>query len=76
MPEGNERAEKLVEATVLRSLPHELFRVELEGQSQVTAHIGAKSRSEFLRLLPGDRVKVVLSPRDPGRGRIVERCRA
>ena len=76
MPEGNERAEKLVEATVLRSLPRELFRVELEGRSQVTAHIGAKSRSEFLRLLPGDRVKVVLSPRDPGRGRIVERCRA
>ena len=76
MPEGNERAEKMVEATVLRSLPHELFRVELEGRSQVTAHIGAKSRSEFLRLLPGDRVKVVLSPRDPGRGRIVERCRA
>jgi translation initiation factor IF-1 len=76
MPKGNENAERQVEATVLRSLPQELFCVELEGRLQVTAHLGAKSRSEFLRLLPGDRVKVVLSPRDPGRGRIVERCKA
>jgi translation initiation factor IF-1 len=68
--------ERLVEATVVRPLPNELFCVELDGRSRLTAHLGAKSRSEFLRLLPGDRVKVALSPRDPGRGRIVERCKA
>lgn len=76
MPERSERLEREVEATVVRSLPHELFCVEVEGRSQVTAHVRAKSRNDFLRLLPGDRVKVILSPRDPGRGRIVERCRA
>lgn len=76
MPETIERSENEVEATVIRMLPHELFCVELDGRSRVTAHLGPKSRGEFLRLLPGDRVKVILSPRDPGRGRIVERCKA
>ena len=64
-----------MEAEVVEALPHDLCRLELlDGKSLVTAHISPRSEKDFLRLLPGDRVRVQLSPRDPRRGRIVKRC--
>jgi translation initiation factor IF-1 len=63
-----------VTATVLETLPNAMFKVELEdGQHQVLAHISGKMRKNFIRILPGDRVLVELSPYDLGRGRITYR---
>jgi translation initiation factor IF-1 len=62
-----------VEGTVLESLPHGLFRVGLERQRQVTAHVPSGPRRNFIRVLVGDRVRVELSRRDLNRGRIVEK---
>lgn len=64
-----------VEATVVETLPNAMFRVELENQHQALAHISGKMRKHFIRILPGDRVLVELSPYDPTRGRIVYRLR-
>jgi len=61
----------LRKATVLEPLPNALYRVELEDTSRVVAHVGARHNKDFLRLLPGDRVEVELSPLDYGRGRVV-----
>ena len=62
-----------VTATVLEELPNGLYRVELENRQQVRAHpVGAVKR-DFVRLRPGDRVRVELSPQDWTRGRIVGR---
>jgi len=58
-------------ATVLEELPRLLFRVELEDRRQVLCHVAGKMRRNFVRLLPGDRVTVELSPHDAARGRIV-----
>ena len=58
-------------ATVVEALPNALYRVELEDTNRVVAHVGARHKKDFLRLLPGDRVEVELSPRDYGRGRVV-----
>jgi translation initiation factor IF-1 len=52
-----------------------MFRVELENGHQVLTHISGKMRKHFIRILPGDRVRVELSPYDLGRGRIVYRLR-
>ncbi len=62
-----------VEATVLESLPNAMFRVELENKHRVLAHISGKMRKHFIRILPGDRVLVELSPYDLTRGRIIYR---
>lgn len=63
-----------VTATVLETLPNAMFKVELEdGQHQVLAHISGKMRKNFIRILPGDRVLVELSPYDLNRGRITYR---
>ncbi|MFQ6673534.1 MAG: translation initiation factor IF-1 [Fidelibacterota bacterium] len=62
-----------VEATVLESLPNAMFRVELENHHKVLVHISGKMRKHFIRILPGDRVLVELSPYDLTRGRIVYR---
>ncbi len=63
-------------ATVLETLPNAMFKVELENnQHQVLAHISGKMRKNFIRILPGDRVQVELSPYDLGRGRITYRYR-
>lgn len=65
-----------VEATVTESLPNAMFKVELEeNKHQVLAHISGKMRKHFIRILPGDRVLVELSPYDLSRGRIVYRMR-
>ncbi len=62
-----------VQATVLETLPNAMFRVELENKHQVLAHISGRMRKNFIKILPGDRVLVELSPYDLTRGRIVYR---
>ncbi|MGD2113682.1 MAG: translation initiation factor IF-1 [Acidobacteriota bacterium] len=64
-----------VEATVIEALPNAMFRVELDSGHKVLAHISGKMRKHFIRILPGDRVRVELSPYDLSRGRIVFRLR-
>lgn len=63
-------------AKVIEALPNDLFRVELENRSPVLAHVSSRRQNDFLRLLPGDRVRVSLSPSDHTRGRIVGRCKS
>lgn len=60
-------------ATVIEPLPNAMFRVELENKHRVLAHISGKMRKNFIRILPGDKVAVELSPYDLTRGRIVYR---
>ncbi len=62
-----------VEGRVLEPLPNAMFRVELENGHRVLAHISGKMRMHYIRILPGDRVVVELSPYDLNRGRIVYR---
>ena len=62
-----------VEGTVLEPLPNAMFRVVLENGHKVLAHISGKMRMNFIRILPGDRVMVELSPYDLNRGRITYR---
>lgn len=61
------------EGTVIEPLPNAMFRVELDNGHKVLAHISGKMRMYFIRILPGDRVKVELSPYDLNRGRITYR---
>ena len=62
-----------VEAVVKEALPNATFRVEIEGGHLVLAHISGKMRMHFIRILPGDRVSLEMSPYDLSRGRIVHR---
>jgi translation initiation factor IF-1 len=62
-----------VEGTILETLPNAMFRVELDNGHKILAHISGKMRMNFIKLLPGDRVKVELSPYDLTRGRVVYR---
>ncbi|GAK54342.1 translation initiation factor IF-1 [Candidatus Moduliflexus flocculans] len=62
-----------VEGTVMEPLPNAMFRVELENGHKVLAHISGKMRKHFIRILPGDKVTVELSPYDLSRGRITYR---
>ena len=62
-----------VEGTVVEPLPNAMFRVELENGHKVLAHVSGKMRRNFIRILPGDKVKVELSPYDLTRGRITYR---
>ena len=64
-----------VEAVVSEALPNAMFRVELENKHQVLATISGKMRKNFIRILPGDRVLVELSPYDLNRGRIIYRLK-
>jgi translation initiation factor IF-1 len=64
-----------VEGVVATVLPNAMFRVELSSGHKVLAHISGKMRINFIRILPGDRVKVELSAYDPTRGRITYRYR-
>lgn len=63
----------IVEGTVLETLPNAMFRVELENKHKVLAHVSGKMRMYFIRILPGDKVIVELSPYDLTRGRIIRR---
>lgn len=62
-----------VEGTIKEALPNAMFRVELDNGHMVLAHISGKIRKHFIRILPGDKVKVELSPYDLSRGRITYR---
>jgi translation initiation factor IF-1 len=62
-----------VEGTVVEALPNTMFRVELENKHIVLAHVSGKMRMNFIKILPGDRVTVELSPYDLTKGRIVYR---
>jgi translation initiation factor IF-1 len=62
-----------VEGTVVEPLPNAMFRVELENGHKVLAHVSGKIRMNFIRILPGDTVKIELSPYDLSRGRITYR---
>ena len=62
-----------VVGTVIETLPNAMFRVELENKHMVLAHISGKMRKNFIRILPGDKILVELSPYDLSRGRIVYR---
>jgi translation initiation factor IF-1 len=64
-----------VEGTVVEPLPNAMFRVELDNGHRVLAHISGKMRMHFIKILPGDRVTVELSPYDLSRGRIIYRAR-
>jgi len=65
-----------VEGTVVETLPNAMFRVELPNGHKILAHISGKMRMHFIRILPGDRVTVELSPYDLTRGRITYRSKA
>ncbi len=62
-----------VEGTVVEPLPNAMFTVEIEGGHKILAHVSGKIRMHFIRILPGDRVLVELSPYDLTRGRITYR---
>lgn len=64
-----------VEGTIIESLPNAMFRVELDNGHKVLAHICGKMRMNFIRILPGDKVKLELSPYDLTRGRIIYRSK-
>ena len=61
----------VVEAVVVELMPHAVVRVKLENEASVLAHAAGADKVNFVRVRPGDRVQVELSPHDPGRGRIV-----
>ena len=62
-----------VEGVVLEALPNAMFRVELKNKHLILAHVSGKMRMNFIRILPGDRVKLEMSPYDLTRGRITYR---
>ena len=62
-----------VMATVVETLPNAMFKVKLETNHEVLAHVSGRMHKNFIRILPGDRVAVELSPYDLNRGRIVYR---
>jgi translation initiation factor IF-1 len=67
--------EQELEGTVAEALPSGMFRVQLDDGRRVVAHIAASMRMHFTRLLPGERVRLALSPYDGSRGRITHRYR-
>ena len=62
-----------VEGKVLEALPNGMFKVEIKEGIVILAHISGKIRMNFIKILPGDRVKLEISPYDPSKGRIVYR---
>ena len=65
-----------VDGTVIETLPNATFRVELENGHRLLAHISGKMRMHYIKILPGDKVLVELSPYDLNRGRIIRRGKA
>jgi translation initiation factor IF-1 len=64
-----------MEGTILEALPNAMFRVKLENEIEMLAHISGRIRKNFIRILPGDKVRVELSPYDLTRGRITYRMK-
>jgi translation initiation factor IF-1 len=63
------------EGTVVEALPNAMFRVEIQGGHKILAYVSGKMRTNFIRILPGDKVKVELSPYDLTKGRITYRLK-
>lgn len=63
------------EGTIIEALPNAMFRVELDNGHRVLAHVSGKMRMYFIRIVPGDKVKLELSPYDLTKGRIIYRER-
>lgn len=73
---ANDKEESIsVDGTVMEPLPNAMFRVQLDNGHKILAHISGKMRMHFIRILPGDKVTVELSPYDLTRGRIVFRAK-
>jgi translation initiation factor IF-1 len=64
-----------LEGTIIESMPNAMFRVTLENGHEILAHISGKIRKNFIRILPGDKVKVEMTPYDLTRGRITFRLK-
>lgn len=64
-----------IEGIILESMPNAMFRVKLENNHEILAHISGKIRKNFIRILPGDRVRVEMTPYDLSRGRITFRLK-
>ncbi|NBV13013.1 MAG: translation initiation factor IF-1 [Sphingobacteriia bacterium] len=62
-----------LDGTILESLPNATFRVELENGHEILAHISGKMRMHYIKILPGDRVSIEMSPYDLSKGRIIYR---
>jgi translation initiation factor IF-1 len=65
----------VVEGTVLEPLPNAMFRIELDNGHKILAHVSGKMRMHYIKILPGDKVTVELSPYDLTRGRITYRVK-
>lgn len=63
------------EGTIIESLPNAMFRVEIDGKHKILAYVSGKMRTRFIRILPGDKVKLELSPYDLTKGRITYRLK-
>ena len=75
MPMADKEETIEVEGVVRESLPNTMFRVEIQNAHVILAHLSGKMRKNYIRIVPGDRVKVELSPYDLTRGRIIFRER-
>ena len=64
-----------LEGTIIESMPNAMFKVKLENEHEILAHISGKIRKNFIRILPGDRVKVEMTPYDLSKGRITYRMK-
>ncbi|MBE7712218.1 MAG: translation initiation factor IF-1 [Cyanobacteria bacterium SIG26] len=64
-----------LEGTIIESMPNAMFRVKLENDHEILAHISGKIRKNFIRILPGDKVKVEMTPYDLSKGRITFRLK-
>ncbi|MBR4910520.1 MAG: translation initiation factor IF-1 [Clostridia bacterium] len=64
-----------IEGTVVEAMPNAMFKVEIKGGHQILAHISGKLRMNFIRILPGDKVTVEMSPYDLSKGRITWRSK-
>ena len=64
-----------IEGTILESMPNAMFRVKLENDHEILAHISGKTRKNFIRILPGDKVRVEMTPYDLTKGRITFRLK-
>ena len=62
-----------LEGTIIESMPNAMFKVKLENGHEILAHISGKIRKNFIRILPGDKVKVEMTPYDLSKGRIIWR---
>ncbi len=71
-----EKEEKIeFEGTITKALPNAMFRVEIDNNHEVLAYVSGKMRTRFIRILPGDRVKLEISPYDLTKGRITYRLK-